>query len=166
MENITISVFKKMLGVIVFWFLIFFLIILEKVNKCITFQGFFFRKTKLSRKCLVSLWNFLFDYCCTVMWWLSSKIIQKNCRWLVFINCQRAPPSISFISHKTSNSYAKCSVWCVMCDVPGLFFCKILNLWAKGRPTIPHLGSFMPFEWYSNIDHKWQSYVHFILQGL
>ena len=62
--------------------------------------------------------------------------------------------------------YVLCDVWCVMCDVPGLFFCKILTLWVKGRPKIPHLGSFRPFEWYSKTDRRWQSYVHFNLQGL
>ena len=100
------------------------------------------------------------------MWWFSSKNIQKNCWGLVFMNFQRAPPSLSLISYKTSNSYAICAVWCVMCVVPGFFFCKILILWVKGRPKIPHLGSFRPFEGYSKIDHRWQSYVHFILQGL
>ena len=41
-----------------------------------------------------------------------------------------------------------------------------MTLWVKGRPTIPHLGNFRPFEWYSKIDPRWQSYVHYILQGL
>ena len=75
------------------------------------------------------------------------------------MNCSRAPllcKTYKFI----------CNMWCVMCHVPDLIFCKILPLWVKGRPTIPHLGSFRPFEWYSKIDPRWQSYVHFILQGL
>ena len=29
---------------------------------------------------------------------------------LVFMNCQRAPPSLSQISHETSNSYAICAL--------------------------------------------------------
>ena len=49
--------------------------------------------------------------------------------------------------------YVLCDVWCVMCQ-------------ANGRPKLPHLGSFRTFKWYSQIDHRWQSYVHFILQGL
>ena len=59
-----------------------------------------------------------------------------------------------------------CDVRCVMCDVPDLIFCKILTLWVKGRPKIPHLGYFRPFEWYSKIDPRWQLYIHYILQGL
>ena len=30
-----------------------------------------------------------------------------------------------------------CDVWCVMCDVPDLIFCKILTIWVKGRPKHP-----------------------------
>ena len=37
-----------------------------------------------------------------------------------------------------------CDVWCMMCDGRTYFFCKILTLWVKGRPKIPHLGSFRP----------------------
>ena len=82
-----------------------------------------------------------------------------------FMKCQRGPPSLSLISYKTENIYAICAVWCVMWRVR-LISCKILILWVMGRPKIPHLGSFRPFEWYSKIDPRWQSYVHFILQGL
>ena len=62
--------------------------------------------------------------------------------------------------------YVMCDVWCMMCDVADLIFCKILTLWVKGRPKIPHLGNFRPFELYSKIDPRWQSYVHYNLQGL
>ena len=59
-----------------------------------------------------------------------------------------------------------CAVCCVMRDVwcTRIFCFKILTLWVKGWSKILHLGSFRPFEWYSKIDHRWQSYVHF--QGL
>ena len=84
------------------------------------------------------------------------------------MNCQRAPLSFSLISYKTSNSYEICSVWCVMRDVwcARPFCCKILNLWVKRRTKIPHLGSFSISSLYSKIDPRWQSYVHFILEGL
>ena len=56
------------------------------------------------------------------------------------MNCQRAPTTFSLISYKTSNSYAICAmwcvmrdVWCVMCVVPGLFFCKILTPCFESR---------------------------------
>ena len=57
-------------------------------------------------------------------------------------------------------SCVMCDAWCVMCQA--YFFCKILTLWVKGRPKMPHLGSFRPFEWYSKFDPVWP----FILQGL
>ena len=81
---------------------------------------------------------------------------------------QRAPPTLSFSSYKTSNYHTICAVWCMMRDAwcTRLFFCKILTLWVKGGPKILHLGSFRPFDWYSKIDPRWQSYVHFILQVL
>ena len=72
-----------------------------------------------------------------------KKNIKKTCWGLVFINCQRVPPSISLISYKTSSSYAICAVWCVMRVMwcaRLFFFGKILNLWVKGRTKIPHLG--------------------------
>ena len=62
--------------------------------------------------------------------------------------------------------YVMCDVWCKMCDVPDLIFCKIWTLWVKGRPKTPHLSNFRPFYWYSKIDPRWQSYAHNILQGL
>ena len=62
--------------------------------------------------------------------------------------------------------YVMCDVWCVMCDVPDLIFCKTLTLWVKGRPKTPNLSDFWPFKWYTKIDPRWQSYVHNILQGL
>ena len=39
------------------------------------------------------------------------------------MNCQRAPPSFSLISFKLQihMQYVLCVMWCVMCDVPGLF---------------------------------------------
>ena len=62
--------------------------------------------------------------------------------------------------------YVLCDVWCVMCDVQDLFFCKILTLWVKGRPKLPYLGNFRPFERYSKIYPRYQLYVQYILQGL
>ena len=62
--------------------------------------------------------------------------------------------------------YVMCEVWCVMCDVQDLIFCKIWTLWVKGRPKIPNLGNLKPLKWYSKIDPRWQSYVHYNLQGL
>ena len=44
----------------------------------------------------------------------------------------------------------------MICDVLGLIFCKILTSWVKGRPKIDNLSNITPFEWYSNIDPRWQ----------
>ena len=55
-EYITSSVFKNACcDVFVFLIIFFFFIKLEKVNKCLTFQGFFKEKNDFFRKSLVSL---------------------------------------------------------------------------------------------------------------
>ena len=66
------------------------------------------------------------------------------------------------IQDARSRGLWQCDVWCVMCDVPGLFCCKIMTLW---RPQIPHLDSFRIFYWCSKIDPGCQLYIDFILQG-
>ena len=62
--------------------------------------------------------------------------------------------------------YVMRDVWCVMCDVTDLIFCKILTIWVKGSPKTPHPSDLWPFLRYSKINPRWHSYVHDILQGL
>ena len=96
--------------------------------------------------------------------------IQKKSGYFLRISVYELSKSttniiLNFLKNLKFICYSRC---CAMCDVwcARLIFCKILTLWVKGRPKIHHLGSFRPFEWYSKIDPRWQSYIHFILQGL
>ena len=47
-----------------------------------------------------------------------------------------------------------------------LEFFQDLDSMNQGETTKNHLGNFRPFEWYSQINPRWQSYVHYIFEGL
>ena len=100
---------------------------------------------------------------------LITKNISETSLGSVLMHCLRAPLFWLLIVCKTYKFI--CNMWCVLFDAwcvmfQSWFFCKILTLWVQGRPKIPHLGNFRPFECYSKIYPRRQLYVHYILQGI
>ena len=60
------------------------------------------------------------------------------------MNFQRAPPSLPLINFKTSNLFLTCVawcvmryVWCVMCNVPGLFIVRSGLFESRGEQKYP-----------------------------